>query len=154
LVGINQGSELLTKLFLKINHINIDGSNYVVNSKNITNANIEINDFDKLKEYKFSTLWMALNQQNHKKYKIISEDEREQFLNTTLQNNILSFYKGVGIFITEKIMVKGKFYEKSTKFKDKDMLAFTGSFITNAVMPDFIGIGKSVSRGFGSIVTK
>ncbi|MDZ7899258.1 MAG: CRISPR-associated endonuclease Cas6 [Arcicella sp.] len=32
------------------------------------------------------------------------------------------------------------------------MMAFGGTFMTNALLPDYIGLGKSVSRGFGSIV--
>lgn len=154
LVGINQGAELLVNLFLKINHINIDGNHYVINSKNITTSNIEFDDFATLKEYKFATLWMALNQKNHKKYEVISQEEKEQFLNKTLQNNILSFFKGVDVFVKENIMVMGKFSEKNTKFKEKEMIAFSGSFVTNALLPEYIGVGKSVSRGFGTVIHK
>ncbi|NPA46342.1 MAG: CRISPR-associated endonuclease Cas6 [Chlorobi bacterium] len=32
------------------------------------------------------------------------------------------------------------------------MLAFIGMFTTNAVLPDYAGIGKSVARGFGTIL--
>jgi hypothetical protein len=32
------------------------------------------------------------------------------------------------------------------------MLAFSGSFVCNATLPDYIGLGKAVSRGFGCIV--
>jgi len=152
LVGIEEGGKLLIELFLKIKQITIEDATYIVNSKNITNTITEIGDFSKLNEYKFETLWMALNQKNHQKYLLLKlQEEKNSFLNRQIQNNILSFYKGVDFYIKERIMVTSKLQEKSTKFKDKTMLAFSGSFVTNAVLPEYIGIGKSVSRGFGTI---
>ena len=152
LVGVEEGGKLLIELFLKIKQIIIEDTTYEVNSKNITNTITEIGDFSKLNEYKFETLWMALNQKNHQKYlQLTSQEEKNSFLNKQVQNNILSFYKGVDFFIKERIMVTSKLQEKSTKFKDKTMLAFSGNFVANAVLPEYIGIGKSVSRGFGTI---
>jgi CRISPR/Cas system CSM-associated protein Csm3 (group 7 of RAMP superfamily) len=31
------------------------------------------------------------------------------------------------------------------------MIAFVGSFISNSMLPELIGLGKAVSRGFGSV---
>lgn len=153
LVGIEKGGELLVDLFLKIKQISIEDKVYVVNSKNITNTITEIGEFTSLNEYKFETLWMGLNQQNHQKYlQLKSQEDKHNFLNKQVQNNILSFYKGINFFTKDRIMVTAKLQEKSTKFKDKNMLAFSGSFVTNAVLPDFTGIGKSVSRGFGTVI--
>jgi len=36
--------------------------------------------------------------------------------------------------------------------KGKQMLGFTGKFITNAALPGLSGIGKSVARGFGTVI--
>lgn len=153
LFGVEEGGKLLIELFLKIKQITIEDAIYQVNSKNISNTITEIGDFSKLNEYKFETLWMALNQKNHQKYlQFNAQEDKTGFLNKQVQNNILSFYKGVDFFVKERIMVRSKLHEKSTKFKDKTMLAFSGSFVTNAVLPEYIGIGKSVSRGFGTII--
>jgi hypothetical protein len=32
------------------------------------------------------------------------------------------------------------------------MMAFEADFVTNAILPKTIGLGKSVARGFGTIV--
>ncbi len=153
LVGIEDGGKLLTDLFFKITKLNIKGINYSVYSKHIQRQITEIGDFAKLNEYRFKNLWMGLNQKNHKKYLLISsQSEKKDFLNKQLQNNILSFYKGIGFRAKERIMVTAQLQEKSTKFKNKNMLAFNGNFVTNAVLPDLVGIGKSVSRGFGTIM--
>ncbi len=103
LLGLAEGADLLTDLFLKINHIIIEDKKFEITSKNITNKVVNISDFSELKEYKFKTLWLALNQKNYKSY-ISLEDENEKkiFLNRLLRNNILSFYKGIGLFIEDK----------------------------------------------------
>jgi len=36
--------------------------------------------------------------------------------------------------------------------KGVDMLGFIGNFYTNAIIPSYLGLGKLVSRGFGSIL--
>jgi hypothetical protein len=38
-----------------------------------------------------------------------------------------------------------------TRLKSVEMLAFLGTFRINFLLPDHIGIGKSVSRGFGTV---
>jgi len=153
LVGVEEGGKLLIELFLTIKQIKIEDEAYLINSKNISNTVTELSDFSELNEYKFATLWVALNQKNHQKYlQFNSQEEKNIFLNKQIQNNILSFYKSNDFFIKERVMVTSKLQEKSTKFKDKTMLAFSGSFVTNAILPEYIGIGKSVSRGFGTIV--
>jgi hypothetical protein len=153
LLGINEGAVLLTDLFLKIKEIQIEEQIFPVLSKNITTTQTEIGSFESLHEYRFETLWMALNQENHAKYLALhNPQDKKDFLNRQLQNNILSFYKGIGFIAENRILATGKLQEKSTKFKDQSMIAFAGSFVTNAVLPNFAGIGKSVSRGFGTIV--
>jgi len=153
LIGFGEGAELLIELFLKIKYLEIEGTVYFINSKNIENRKVDLGEFSKLYEYQFKTLWMALNQKNFSEYmKLKTEKEKTVFLNKQLQNNILSFYKGVGYWCPEKVMVKGRFTKKITLFKNKKMLAFEGSFVSNALIPDYAGIGKSTSRGFGTVL--
>lgn len=152
LMGLSDGAKLLIDLFLKIKKLNINGKNFKILSKNIENKTIEITETDELFEYRFETLWMALNETNYKKFVNGSHEEKDKLLKTILTGNILSFYKGIGFWAGQKILVKLKLMEKSTKFKDQNMIAFSGTFICNAVLPDYIGIGKAVSRGFGTIM--
>lgn len=155
LVALNEGAQLLTQLFLKIRELRIDGQVYSVLSKNIKNELAAIGFSDELREYRFQTLWMGLNQENHLKYiKTSSQSEKNKLLDKILTGNVLSFFKGLDILLEsdQRLMVKSRLTEKSTRFKEKDMMAFTGSFVINAHLPDGIGIGKAVSRGFGTIV--
>lgn len=155
LVGIGEGAELLPKLFLKIKELDISGKKYPISSKNIELKNEETGYSNQLYEYSFATLWMALNQKNYPKYQNLKGSaEKEAMLNTILTGHILSFFRNMGIELTynERLMAKVDLQEKSTLFKENKMVAFTGSFIVNASLPSEIGLGKSVSRGFGTII--
>ena len=151
LVGFQKGGELLVSLFLKIREINIEGKHIEVLAKNISQSQQELSVNKQLYNYTFKTLWMGLNQDNHRKYGLLAEEAKTDFLNRQLQNNILSFYKGLSYRTSERVMAITQIREKQTKLKDQTMLAFTGTFTSNAFIPEMAGIGKSVSRGFGTV---
>jgi hypothetical protein len=152
LIGINEGSELVNSLFLRINELKIENKLYAINSKNMITSMEEIGISDNKNKYKFVTLWMALNQANYDKYlKLFEDDEKERLLERTLIGNILSFFKYSKYNAENEISMDLNVHENLTQFKGKSMLAFSGSFSTNAKIPDYLGLGKSVSRGFGSI---
>lgn len=75
------------------------------------------------------------------------------FIENILTGNILSFYKGLGYFAEDEIHVAiTEIYEKRTvRYKNVNFLTFRLSFVTNAFLPDNIGLGKSASVGFGVI---
>ena len=155
LIGINEGAELLTQLFLRIDHLDIDGKTFPVNTKNISQQQERIGFSEELVEYKFNTLWMALNQENFKKFSSLKDQKEEsKMLDKLLVSHVLGFFKNIDLYLEpdERLIAKGKLQQKTTRFKDQKMLGFTGTFMINALLPDHIGIGKSVSRGFGTIV--
>lgn len=151
LVGFQEGAELLVSLFLQIRDLDIEGHHFPILAKNIQQKQYELTVNQQLYNYTFKTLWMALNQDNFKKYMSLDEKEKGVFLNHQLQNNILSFYKGLSYRTGERIMAITRMEEKQTLFKNQPMLAFSGQFTTNAYLPDWAGIGKAVSRGFGTV---
>ena len=151
LIGLAEGSELLIDLFLKIKEINIDNQKYTILSKNIENRRINITETSDLLSYSFATLWMALNEKNYQTY-LKEKTGRDKLLKKILTGNILSFYKGIGFYAEKEILLTTELKERKTRFKNMEMIAFEGSFICNAILPDYIGLGKSVSRGFGTIL--
>lgn len=154
LVGFQQGADLLVSLFLKIREIDIEGKQYPVLAKNIQQKQHELSVNQQLYNYSFKTMWMALNQENYRKYLQLQEADKGQFLNRQLQNNILSFYKGLSYRTNERVMAITQLVEKQTQFKNQPMMAFAGEFTSNAYLPEWSGIGKAVSRGFGTITLK
>ena len=152
LVGLNEGADLLINLFLKMKFIEIEGVKHLVNQKNIESKTLEIGLDSDLHSYRFQTLWMALNQENHQRYIANSPAQQQKQLNTLLQNNILSYFKAMNYWVNGQVMaMTQQVVERETKFKDQTMIAFQANFVTNAVLPSFVGIGKSVARGFGSL---
>jgi hypothetical protein len=151
LVGIKDGALLLPELFLKIRELKIGDTIIPVHQKNIEAKQIDIGATDGLQEYEFQTLWMCLNQKNHQRYVNSTLAEKQQLLKRILTGNMLSFYKGMEHFIEERIEVSLQIREKSTKFKNTTMLAFHGRFDANVRLPDYVGLGKQVARGFGTI---
>jgi len=152
LVGIAEGAELLTELFLKIKHLDLEEKKFNIYAKNILNFKFKPGVSDSLIVYKFKLPWMALNTKNHRKYiKLLPGAERRDFLNKILIGNILSFYKGINFRISERIYADVEVREEVAMLKNNKMAVFRGEFRTNALLPDLIGLGKSVSRGFGAI---
>lgn len=154
LIGIEEGAELLPQLFLKIKEIDIDGKTYPIQSKNIEMIHEETGFSQNLEEYSFQTLWMALNQQNYQKYQRLEDvNKKHNMLNSILIGHILSLFRNMNIELEpdERLMAKVNVQEKTTNFKGQKMIALSGGFIVNALLPNEIGLGKSVSRGFGTI---
>lgn len=107
-------------------------------------------------EFEYSLLnWMALNQEHYRRYRSLDGDETAQLdlLHGILRGNILAFAKGINWFVEERISVHITSIKemKLLPFKGKDMPAFTLHFKTNVSLPDYIGLGKGVSVGFGVV---
>ena len=151
LLGINEGGQLLVNLFLDIHEIKLNDQVFPVYQKNIDNRHVTIGVNEELYHYRFETLWMGLNQDNFRKYARLEEDDKKPFLQKILIGNILSFFKSLDFRIDQKILINSGLAEKQTQFKNKQMLAFTGDFYSNALLPSMVGLGKAVSRGFGTI---
>ena len=151
LVGLGEGARLLTELFLEIRELDINGQKIPVHHKHIESYKPDIGISEDLQLYRFQTLWMGLNQKNYHQYLISTLEERQKLLEKILTGNLLSFFKYVDLRVNQHIQMNGQFIEKQTRFKNRKMLAFDGSFESNVTIPDLIGLGKSVARGFGTI---
>lgn len=82
--------------------------------------------------------------------------DRVRLLEKIITGNILSFFKGVDYHCGAPIYVaicdvlrSGKLYYKGLAFN-----AFDLTFLSNAALPTGIGLGKSVSVGFGVVGTE
>lgn len=152
LVGLNEGADLLIQLFLKIKELEISGQTYPVLQKNIESKQVAIGLSEELHAYRFTTLWMGLNQQNYAAFLQEAEPQQLRHLKAILVGNVLSFFKAMEYQAAGNIMASLKITaQKETRFKNNAMMAFEAEFVTNTVLPDYIGLGKSVARGFGTI---
>ncbi|MDR0493719.1 MAG: hypothetical protein LBH74_08820 [Nitrososphaerota archaeon] len=102
--------------------------------------------------YDFVTPWIALNEVNYSEFKYCDSTEQKAFLEKIIVGNTLSCLKGLGIFVNYRIE---SFIVSFNSFcvgaHGNSFEAFTARFFLNVDLPDFIGLGKSVSKGFGTI---
>lgn len=111
-----------------------------------------IGDSRKAYHYKFLTPWLALNQENYKRYlELSTEPEKKQILEKILTGNILSMCRGFAVELEQKITASVDVKDIPVKFKGESMIGFIGWFEVNAHLPTLCGIGKGVSRGMGTI---
>lgn len=100
--------------------------------------------------------WVALNQENYLIFKgLTSDEQRRQFLEQKLIGNMLSFAKGLDWHVSKSIEVSiiGDIQSKYVKVKGVNVLAFSCKFNANVYFPQFAGLGKNITFGFG-VVTK
>jgi Cas6b C-terminal domain/Cas6b N-terminal domain len=154
LVGIQDGAQVLAELFFKMKSIRIEDRDYDLMERDISLRQTQVGVGDGLNNYQFVNPWMALNQENHQLYLSKDVGERKTMLEGILTANILSFYKGVGHQVSPEQRILSSLRikkEKISGFKDQRMTTFVADFTTNAMIPDWVGLGKSVARGFGTI---
>nr|WP_295934913.1 CRISPR-associated endonuclease Cas6 [uncultured Dyadobacter sp.] len=153
LVGLRDGASLLAQLFLQIRELDLDGEKIPVLSKHIRHEQAAIGLSEDLHKYKFETLWMALNQENFRDYRNHTEAGQQAQLKRVLISQLLAVFKDVGLWLgpDDRIMLHLDVTERATQFKNQTMLAFAGTFTSNIILPDGLGLGKQVARGFGSV---
>ncbi|MDI6917817.1 MAG: CRISPR-associated endonuclease Cas6 [Thermoplasmatales archaeon] len=152
LVGINEGADVLKEISDKIEMLIFGKNLYKVNSIQMNQMNAELGECRENHYYRFLTPWIGLNPENYKKYKMMQElKERKLLLNNIIVGNILSMCKGFDFVVTKNIYVHSLLNEEKTVYKAIPMIGFTGEFKINFKIPDFLGIGKGVSQGFGTI---
>lgn len=96
--------------------------------------------------------WQALNSDNYGVWKKLdSIAARYHFLEQTMAAHIISFAKGVEWTIDQPFSVRitQQLKEEWITFKNLKVLCFSLEFKTNVSLPDFIGLGKGGSVGFG-----
>ncbi|MFH1847507.1 MAG: CRISPR-associated endonuclease Cas6 [Candidatus Omnitrophota bacterium] len=153
IIGMEQGIEILKKVFLDIDELLINEKRFQINEKSVILEEYEFGQINLLKLYRFISPWMALNQENHKKYTELNRHERPLFLKKILAGNIKSLSKGFNYFIPDfdNLNIRLEVKPLTRNFKNIKMTCFQGTFQTNFLIPDYLGIGKQSARGFGTV---
>jgi hypothetical protein len=150
-----EGIEILKEIFLTAEDIMIEGRKIAIHGKEIEVKEEWFGEDGQFYVYEFITPWIALNQVNFREYKFLGDEEgKSRMLNSILINNIISFCKFAGYTVRSRLEVKSKFHEVEVNLKGTAHRAFRGEFMVNFLLPGRIGLGKSSSRGYGSIVKK
>ena len=151
-VGIGQGAESLCDVREKF-ELEIYNKRRVFDIDDISINTYTPSVEDSPKMYRLSR-YIPLNHENLNEYECMPAlTDRICFLERIIKANILSFFKGINYRCKEEIHVaissidsKSKLYYKGVEFK-----GFNLSFVSNVLLPAYIGLGKSPSVGFGTI---
>ena len=152
ILGIEEGTVVLKKISDDITELKLGKNRYKVESIQMTQMNAEFGPCRENHHYKFLTPWLALNQENYERYREIKDwKEKKEFLNGILVGNLLSMCKSLDYVVTSKLYVHSRLDDEQVEYKGVPLIGFTGEFRVNFAIPDYMGLGKSVSRGFGTV---
>jgi len=153
LIGFQEGLEVVKKTFHDLKEINLDGRWQEVLSKGLESYNASFSITSEQKPYSFLTPWLALNEKNYGKYQMLGAwGKKKELLEKILIGNIISMSKSLGYTVPAPIEANiHHLKEIPTSLKGTPMIGFLGNFSVNFEIPDYWGIGKSVSRGFGAV---
>ena len=101
--------------------------------------------------------WLPLNGENYEKYmQTDSLAEKYALLENLLTGNILSMAKGLGIRFEKQVVCRITAIDDpcTVMYKGVKLMSFDAEFKTNVSIPDFVGLGKGVSLGCGTVVRR
>lgn len=152
-LGINEGADVLQKIHDEIDFLKIGYTEYQIKEKLIIFKTEHFGIAENINLYSFLTPWLALNEKNYEQYqKLGIWAKRKELLEKILVGNIISMSKALNYTVPDPIKAEIiRIKEVKTSLKGIPMLGFLGKFSVNFEIPDYWGIGKSVSRGFGTI---
>jgi hypothetical protein len=152
LIGINEGTVILREIFDKFETININGRDYEIIERSMKIRNEEFGLSNKIYFYEFMHPWFALSAKNLDKFKLAeNNEERAEILRSILKGNLISMSKSLGYTVPGQIKCDIDLLPTKSRFKDMGITSFDGGFMANFCIPDHLGIGKSVSKGFGTV---
>ena len=151
-IGIEEGADVLKDIYDKYDKIRLGDNVYNIVERGITLKEDEFGLSKEVLSYRFVTPWVALNKDNYEKYYSLNRKDGRELLRKTLVGNILSASKGLDYVVPDEIKLElGKVSHKKSFIKRTPVIGFDCDFMVNFIIPDYLGLGKSVSRGFGAI---
>lgn len=157
IVCLGEGTDVIGQFFAACNfHVVLGDRQVKLEVESVKASQCLVQIWDHAFSYRIHR-WLPLNKENYETYqKTDSLAEKNALLERILSGNMLSFAKGFGIHFESQTMCKLTPVNRSyvTLYKGVKMTAFDAEFKTNVSLPDYIGLGKGVSIGMGTVVRK
>jgi hypothetical protein len=153
LIAVGEGCPLATRLWAEVGLTRIGVEDLAVLESRLSRRREPLGEAAGPIAYCFRTPWLGLNQGNHRRYLgLTGPAERRALLARILVGNCLAVAKSFGHRVVGRLTADaGGLRPWTTRFKGVVMQGFVGTFRVNFHLPDRVGIGKSVSRGFGTL---
>ncbi|MBD31173.1 MAG: hypothetical protein CMG44_03145 [Candidatus Marinimicrobia bacterium] len=153
LIGLNQGVDPILKLQGRIKELNFGDITFQIQESEIQEEAELFHLTSTLYKYRFVSNWVALNHSTKNKYHSSNDNDRLQFLNKLLGENIVFIAREMGFEFEKNIFSKIKISSLTPSILDhKGWGAFDGEFYTNLILPNYIGIGNGITSGHGAIL--
>jgi hypothetical protein len=150
MIGLQDYANVLMNKMASIDAISTPQGTFDVSSKEIDVQTWSVRNMACF--YEFATPWIPLNENNYAAFTVMDKEQQKSFLERILVGNTLSCLKGLGIFVNYRVASHiAMFQPLCVRAHDNPFEAFIARFYLNVDLPDFIGLGKSVSKGFGTI---
>lgn len=154
LVSLSDGTEAIGNLFSESDfHFRLGQRELKMEISSIWTRQFLVQVWNTDFMYRLSA-WLPLNEKNYQEYQSMEGvAERILFLEKKLIGNILSFTKGIGLYVEQKIQCKILYVDAEywSLYKGVRMKSFTITFKTNISLPEHIGLGKGASIGHGTL---
>ena len=152
LLGIHEGVDPVLSLCKNIKSLNFGNITIDIENCEIENLDQQLQPSSRLIRYRFITPWIALNHMTGGKYKKLGKKEKSFYLNKLIGQNIIFLANEVGINLEDDIFTKVNVDTLYPKSVDENKWgSFTGEFNANFILPNYIGIGNGITRGFGTV---
>jgi hypothetical protein len=157
IICIGKGTESINDLFqLQSFPLQLGKNDVDMRIKSIHLDQVQIGCIEKERHYKLQK-WLPLNSDNYEAYQDMENMVNKiQLLESILVGNILSLFKGLGIHVDQQISlhITDIPAQQIVNYKKVKLMAFDIEFKANVSLPQYIGIGKNVSIGYGTLTKK
>lgn len=152
IVGLGEGVDPVREILDQFEALDFGNITFLLHGVDIEEDINRFKPIDRLVRYRFITPWVALNQTTGSRYRFLNNAEKLGFLNRLMGQNIVFLAREMGIDFEEKIYTKVSLDSLFPKPVDENNWgAFTGEFRTNFLLPNYIGIGNGITRGYGTL---
>jgi len=150
-LGISQGAGFLAGLTTGLKEISTGRSACTILERD-TAIRCEEFGIGIPQSFEFLTPYPALNQQNAKKfYTLQGKPDRDAFMHRILVEDLEKLAKSLDYTIPGPISCEATIRFRIDRIGRENVIVFLGRFRTNLIIPDYFGVGRSASQGFGTI---
>ena len=154
IVCVKEGIKAISELFYTGNYnYKIGDRDVEMQIESIDTYNTDIDFCEQPRRYRLLN-WLPLNSENYKEYQgIDGMAQRITFLEEKLIGNLLSFFTEMGFRAEQQIdlHITNITNQRLAHYKGVKLMAFDIEFKVNLVLPQYIGVGKSASVGYGTL---
>lgn len=150
IVAVGQEAiDVLERIFCGLKEITLARETFSIERKSLEVSREPFGMAHRPIQYRLATPWIALDSENYREYVESGPEEKDEILYSSLIGNLIRIAKAVRYEVPERIAATYSLKTERVVLKGQTMIGFTGALRCNFTLPDFLGIGKSCSRGYG-----